>query len=275
MSGPAEVKPSIEEFRLAVLDHFRERGRSFPWRETSEPWSILVSEVMLQQTQTERVLPYWLRWRSLWPDPASLAAAPLDVVLREWSGLGYNRRGRFLKDAAGEIVARFGGLVPAEAAALETLPGIGPYTARAIACFAFGATETFIETNIRAAVIHFFFADRGSVKDTELLPILERAMDRSDPRRWHWALMDYGAALKKIAPNPNRRSAHYVRQAPFEGSLRQARGAALKSLAVDGEADLYELAERTGLSPVRLSDALAALSEDSLVAERGGRYSIP
>jgi A/G-specific adenine glycosylase len=269
------LETAIEDFRRAVLDHYREKGRSFPWRETRDPWAILVSEVMLQQTQTDRVVPYWLRWLDLWPDPASLAVAPLDSVLREWSGLGYNRRGRFLKEAAGEIVSRFGGMVPSDPASLETLPGIGPYTARAIACFAFASAEPFVETNIRAAVIHFFFPERESVKDAELVPILEKAVDVSDPRRWYWALMDYGAALKKVAPNPNRRSAHYVRQSRFEGSLRQARGAILKSITSDGAADIYQLAEKTGLSPDRLSSALDSLSRDSLVAEHGGLYSIP
>ncbi len=275
MSGSPFAPAAIADFRQAVLDHYRERGRSFPWRETRDPWLILVSEVMLQQTQTERVIPYWQRWSRLWPTPAALAAAPLDAVLREWSGLGYNRRGRFLRDAAAQIVSRFGGSVPADPADLETLSGIGPYAARAIACFAFGADQAFVETNIRAAVLHFFFPDRERVKDTEILPILELAMDRSDPRRWHWALMDYGAALKRLTANPNRRSAHYVRQSRFEGSLRQARGAALRVLASEGPADLAELAERTGLSPDRLSAALSGLASDSLVAERSGRYSIP
>ena len=268
-------QPTIAEFREAVLNHYREKGRSFPWRETSDPWLILISEVMLQQTQTDRVVPYWLRWRDLWPDPASLAAAPLDAVLREWSGLGYNRRARFLKNAALDLVTRFNGLVPAEPAALETLSGIGPYTARAIACFAFGAAEIFVETNIRAAVLHFFFPGRGLVKDSELLPLLEQSLDRTDPRRWHWALMDYGAALKRLTVNPNRRSAHYVKQSAFPGSLRQARGAALRSLASGGPADLNELVARTGLPQDRLAAALAALYSDSLVVERSGLYSIP
>ncbi len=275
MNGSPSEPAAIADFRRAVLDQYRERGRSFPWRETRDPWLILVSEVMLQQTQTERVIPYWLRWRELWPSPAALAAAPLDAVIREWSGLGYNRRGRFLKDAAAQIASRFGGRVPSAPADLETLSGIGPYTARAIACFAFGSTDVFVETNIRAAALHFFFPDREKVKDSELLPILEQALDRGDPRRWHWALMDYGAALKRLTANPNRRSAHYARQSRFEGSLRQARGSALRSLAADGPADLAELADRTGLSPDRLSAALSALAADSLVAERSGLYSIP
>jgi A/G-specific adenine glycosylase len=128
---------AIAEFRAAVLDHYREKGPQFSMEGDQRSLADPTLRVMLQQTQTDRVVPYWLRWRDLWPEPASLAVAPLDAVLREWSGLGYNRRARFLKDAALEITTRFSGRVPSEPSALETLSGIGPYTARAIACFAF------------------------------------------------------------------------------------------------------------------------------------------
>lgn len=267
--------PSIPEFRALVLDHYRREGRAFPWRETREPWAIMVSEFMLQQTQTERVVPYWKRWLKLWPTPADLAAAPLELVLREWSGLGYNRRARFLREAASAIVADHGGRVPADPEALDALPGIGPYTARAIAAFAFGRPEVFIETNIRAVVLHFFFPGSTEIHDRELLPILSEALDRDDPRSWYYALMDYGAVLKKLTVNPSRRSAHYAKQSPFAGSLRQARGAALRSLAATGPASVLELAARTGIVSERINDALAALASDGMVAERDGVYRIP
>ena len=267
--------PLIPEFRSIVLDNYRIAGRSFPWRETDDPWAILVSEVMLQQTQTERVVPYWKRWLSLWPAPKDLAAAGMEEVLREWSGLGYNRRGRYLREAALAIVELHGGRVPEAPAALDALPGIGPYTACAVSTFAFGRPEVFIETNIRSTVLHFFFPDEEKVPDSLILPVLERALDREDPRRWYWALMDYGWALKKLAVNPSRRSAHYARQSPFEGSLRQARGAALRSLASDGPSDLAALLSRTGLESARLAAALQALSRDGMVAEASGLYRIP
>ncbi len=267
--------PSVPEFRALVLDHYRREGRAFPWRETRDPWAIMVSEFMLQQTQTERVVPYWTRWLELWPKAADLAAAPLELVLREWSGLGYNRRARFLREAASAIVIDHGGRVPEDAEALDALPGIGPYTARAIAAFAYGRPEVFIETNIRAVVLHFFFPGRADVHDRELLPILAEALDREDPRSWYYALMDYGAALKKLTVNPSRRSAHYAKQSPFAGSLRQARGAALRSLAADGPATAPDLAARTGLASERLDAALTALATDGMVAELAGVYRIP
>lgn len=265
----------VEEFKAAVWQHYRERGRRFPWRETSDPWAILLSEVMLQQTQTERVIPYWQRWLSLWPNPQALASAPFDRVLREWSGLGYNRRARFLAQTASLLVQNYQGRLPSDSGELEKLPGIGTYTARAIACFAFAIPSVFIETNIRSAFLHFFSPNQEGVGDKELVPLLERTLDRDQVRHWYWALMDYGAELKKISPNPNRRSAHYQKQSPFEGSLRQSRGAALKILSQQGPQDLGSLARLTGLPEDRLILALSKLRDEGFVAEGGGLYGIP
>jgi A/G-specific adenine glycosylase len=229
---------------------------------------------MLQQTQTARVVPYWERWMKRWPAPRFLADAPMEEVLREWSGLGYNRRCFYLKNCAVIITREHSGNVPETAEALLSLPGVGPYTSRAIACFAYNAPLIFIETNIRAAAIHFFFPERGEVKDSEILPILEAALDRKNPREWYYALMDYGAALKKLTANPNRRSAHYTKQTPFEGSFRQVRGKALRTLAHNGPASAALIGESCGLDGEILYKALAALERESLVAEEGGIYRI-
>ena len=265
---------AIRDFRAVVLEQYRQTGRSFPWRGDLDPWGILVSEFMLQQTQTDRVVPYWKRWMSLWPTPSALAEAPLDQALREWSGLGYNRRARFLREAAAVILDRHGGSVPDDAEALDALPGVGPYTARAVATFAFGKSEVFIETNIRAVFLHFFFPDEEGVADSRLLPLIAESLDRSDPRRWYWALMDYGSALKRVTVNPSRRSAHYVRQSRFQGSLRQARGAALRSLAAAGPSTVSALSLSTGIEEPRLSAALSALIGEGFVAENTGLYRI-
>jgi A/G-specific adenine glycosylase len=158
--------------------------------------------------------------------------------------------------------------------ALDALPGVGP-TRPGRRTFAFGKREIFIETNIRAVYLHFFFPGETEVPDSRLLPLIGETLDEPDPRRWYWALMDYGAALKRLTVNPNRRSAHYARQAPFEGSLRQARGAVLRSLASDGPCAAAALSLRTGIEEPRLSAALSALAGEGLVAESSGVYLIP
>jgi A/G-specific adenine glycosylase len=265
----------VAAFRGEVFAYYEMAGRhTLPWRTNTGAWPVLVSEFMLQQTQIERVIPYWERWTSLWPEPAGLAEAALTDALREWSGLGYNRRGRFLWECARRIVGEHGGIVPDTPEKLITLPGVGAYTAGAVACFAYNYPTVFIETNIRAALIHFFFHERDRVHDDELMVILEEALQYDDnPRHWYWALMDYGAALKKAAPNPNRHSAHYTRQSRFEGSFRQQRGAILRSLVTDGPASAESLHERTGIESIRLYDALAALEKDFMIACDGGVYS--
>jgi A/G-specific adenine glycosylase len=269
------VNSRIASFRKTVIDYYCMSGRkTLPWRINTAPWPVLVSEFMLQQTQIERVIPYWERWMRMWPQPADLANAPLADALREWSGLGYNRRGRFLWECSRHITDVFGGVVPDTPKKLVTLPGVGAYTAGAVACFAYNYPAVFVETNIRAALIHFFFADRERDHDADLAGILEESLCGEDnPRIWYWALMDYGAALKKAAPNPNRRSAHYTRQSRFEGSFRQRRGAILRSLVTEGAASAECLADRTGIAPEQLYDALAALEKDFMVVSDSGMYS--
>jgi A/G-specific adenine glycosylase len=269
----------IREIRLIVYRYYAEAGRVLPWREQVTPWGVLVSEFMLQQTQVARVVDYWTRWMEIWPTPEALAAAPLETVLREWSGLCYNRRARFLRDCAAAIAGRHAGRVPGTPEELKALPGIGPYTSGAIACFAYNYPAVFIETNIRSAVIHCFFPENeavpaGGIDDAALFPILEETLDRKNPRKWHYALMDYGAALKKLTPNPARRSAQYAKQSRFEGSFRQKRGSVLKSLAFDGPASLPQLANRTGLAEKDLYAVTGALSKEMMIACEEAVYRI-
>jgi A/G-specific adenine glycosylase len=263
----------IGEFRRIVLSNYEEAGRHFPWR-GAEPWPVLVSEFMLQQTQTERVVPYYERWIKRWPGPAALAGASMEEALREWSGLGYNRRCAFLKNCAAIIALEMGGKVPGTPESLLPLPGVGPYIAGAVSCFAYNYPAVFIETNIRSAVIHFFFPDRDGVRDVEIFPILEAALLREDPRRWYYALMDYGAALKKNVPNPGRRSAHYARQSPFAGSFRQARGRVLRTLVFTGPGSAEDIGNKTGLGSGELYKVLEALEKEAVIAEKGGIYRI-
>lgn len=272
---PPPTPDAIAAFRAAVNNNYRKQGRTtLPWRLNTEAWGVLVSEIMLQQTQIERVIPYWERWMRRWPTPEHLAAATLEDTLRQWSGLGYNRRARSLWDSAHRISAEFSGKVPETPQELITLPGIGPYSASAIACFAYNRPTTFIETNIRAAVIHHFYPHKTNVPDSDIHPILESALDRENPRLWHWALMDYGAAIKKETPNPNRRSAAYTRQTPFHGSFRQQRAAILRNLITQGPADAATLQRRTGIQRETLCQAIETLQKDLLVCNQDGAYKI-
>jgi A/G-specific adenine glycosylase len=272
---PGLVNPlDYNEFKKIMYENYDNAGRDFPWRKNISPWGVLVSEFMLQQTQTERVIPYWERWMKLWPTPEALADASMEQALREWSGLGYNRRGRFLKNCADRIVKNYGGQVPETPEVLILLPGIGPYSSGAIACFAANYPAVFIETNIRAVMLHFFFNDRNDVKDREIFPVLKSSIDRENPRKWYWALMDYGAALKKITVNPNRRSAHYARQSRFEGSFRQMRGVVIKTLLSEGPGNTDTLKRRTGILKADLYKVLEFLEKDLMVAEENGVYKI-
>src|SRR5450759_781337 len=241
----------IAAFRAAVAEHYLAHRRDMPWRETRDPYAVLVSEVMLQQTQVSRVLPKYEEWLASFPDFETLAAAPLAVVLEAWSGLGYNRRAVAIRRAAEIVVREMGGELPRDPVALATLPGIGPATARAVVTYAYGEFAPFIETNVRAAVLHHFFADTEGVTDRELEPVVEATWDRDDPRSWGHALMDYGSWLKREFPNPSCRSMHHTRQSRFEGSDRQARGAFLRALVRLGAAPLDVLAQEAGVDPAR------------------------
>jgi len=263
----------IKDFREIILSNYRQAGREFPWR-GADPWGVMVSEFMLQQTQTDRVIRYWENWMQKWPQPQALAQASMEEALRHWSGLGYNRRCYNLKNSAALITTEYNGKVPGDPVVLRLLPGIGPYIAGAIACFAYNYPAVFIETNIRGAIIHFFFPDRDDVKDSEIFPILESALYKKDPRTWYYALMDYGASLKKLTENPGRRSAHYVRQSPFIGSFRQARGKVIRTLASMGQSNAKEIGIVCGLGEEKLYRVLERLEKESLVAEEKGIYRI-
>jgi len=272
------MKMKVKDFREMILSNYRKEGRKFPWRgdasREADPWGVMVSEFMLQQTQTDRVIRYWENWMQKWPHPQALAQAPMEEALRHWSGLGYNRRCYNLKNSAVLITAEYNGKVPDNPGTLRLLPGIGPYIAGAIACFAYNYPGVFIETNIRSTMIHCFFPDRDDVKDSEIFPILESVLYKKDPRTWYYALMDYGASLKKLTENPSRRSAHYVRQTPFIGSFRQARGKVIRALASMGSSNAKEIELACGLGEEKLYRVLDRLEKESLVAEERGIYRI-
>lgn len=271
---PKPRKAKIEAFRAQIWAFYGACGRQdLPWRVTKEPYKILVSEVMLQQTQVARVEEKFSQFLWAFPTVEDLAKAPLKEVLAVWQGMGYNRRALALKRSSEKIVAEHGGRVPRGRAELEALPGIGSYTAGAIRAFAFDEPEVFIETNIRRVFIHQFFHDKQGIGDSEIVPLVEATLDRTQPREWYWALMDYGAELPKVArKNPNTQSKHYAKQSTFKGSLRELRG---KVVRVLGEGSKTLVALRAACNnDSRTKEALGALIKDGLVHHEKTKYQL-
>lgn len=264
-------KTEIREFRKKIWDYYRRYGRPFPWRETDDPYSILVSELMLQQTQTERVMKKYGPFLEEFPDWAALAGAPLSRVLQMWSGLGYNRRALGLKGIAEIVHRERAGELPDDPDFLISLPMVGPATVGSLQAFIFNRPVAFIETNIRRVIIHHFFSDSEGVHDREVLEYVGFVLDEADPRHWYYALMDYGVYLKYAITNPNRKSLHYRRQSPFENSKRQIRGRLITLLTEKGplpEDYIHELL--SGFEKKRVAGCLKELAgEGFLTAERG------
>lgn len=257
----------IEAFRREVWSYYKQNGRNdLPWRKTTDPYKILVSEVMLQQTQVSRVIEKYKSFLKRFPSVRRLSRVTLAEVLNEWSGLGYNRRGKYLHDAAKAIANRRS--FPKDVIELRTLPGMGPYTTSAVRVFAFDLPDILIETNVRTAYIHHFFPPKYQgdtlIRDTDLIPIATKAADGQDPRKWHWALMDYGSYLKRNGVRTNEQSKHYTKQSKFEGSLRQLRGEILRQLHADNQPKGDE----------RLKSALAGLERDGLIQKEKGKWKI-
>ena len=263
------------KFRVLVWNFYHQEGRhTLPWRKTKNPYRILVSEIMLQQTQVARVVEKYPLFLKTFPTITALAEAPLAQVLAAWQGMGYNRRTLALHRLAKEIVAHHGGSVPRTRADLETLPGIGPYTAGAIRAFAFNEPEVFIETNIRRIFIHHFFLKKQVVSDKEILPLVEATLDTQNPRAWYYALMDYGAHLPKVTKNPNKKSAHYVKQKKFEGSHRQLRGRVLKFFNTKGKCTLASCARTLEIDREKLLTILRDLEHEGFIEHHDKNYFI-
>jgi len=263
---------SLQAFQDRIYAYYREHARTFPWRETYDPYHILVSEFMLQQTQVQRVLLKYPSFLETFPTFESLARSGFKEVLARWQGLGYNRRVLALKAAAEIVVQAYAGELPRDPGELMHLPGIGRSTAGAVLAFAFQIPVAFIETNIRRVFIHCFFSGQIEVSDVQIMPLVEATLDRGNPRDWYYALMDYGAMLKERFVNPNRQSAHYGRQTPFEGSRRQIRGRILKALLDHPKVSLSELAALVEAAPDELAAIVQTLENEGFLKRRGRRY---
>lgn len=259
-------------FQKTIWEYYHTQGRKLPWRETANPYHIVVSEIMLQQTQVPRVIPKYNDFISTFPTFEDLAKATFAQVLSSWSGLGYNRRAKYLQAIAQKVVSDFQGVLPQDPRILETFPGIGAATARAIVVYAFGIPQVFIETNIRRVFLHFFFPNQESVSDKELLPLIEKHLDTQQPRKWYWALMDYGTYLA-LSSNANKRSRHYTKQSKFEGSIRQVRGEILRVLLKKGSVTEEELLTFLHHDH-RIALALEGLRKDKLITLTGTTISL-
>ena len=261
----------ISMFQALIYEYYQNQGRTFPWRETDNPYHILVSEIMLQQTQTERVIHKYGEFTALFPDFPSLARVPLKKVLEVWHGLGYNRRAVALKKTAEIVTTQYNGIIPSNPEVLQTFPGIGKATAGAVAAFAFHNPVPFIETNIRTVFIFFFFQGKTRIRDRDILPIVERTLDKTNAREWYYALTDFGVMLKKRDRTLNKRSFHYQKQSPFKGSNRQIRGVVLKVLLGTAyyESELMkELTKILHCNPERVKRILDQLEKEGFIAKK-------
>lgn len=260
----------------ALLDWYAQERRKLPWRDTKEPWPILVSEVMLQQTQATRVAPIFERFLARFPTPSSLASAPPGEALARWSGLGYNRRALRLRDAAMLIVSDGW---PVDEEGLRHLPGVGEYTAAAVACFAFGAQIPTVDTNLRRVLSRWLGTP---LSGRELRDAAHRNLPVGHAETWNQAIMDLGATACRPIPDCARcpvpdhcaDPSIYVRptpQARFDGSSRQARGVVLKAVLDAGSLHIDDVADTTGLPSDRVQDAVESLAAEGLLRnDRGG-----
>lgn len=264
----------ISAFRRLIRRHYRVHGRELPWRTTRDPYRILVSEIMLQQTQIRRVQSKYRSFLEAFPDFYALQRAPLARVLKVWSGLGYNRRALALKQAASAVVREYDGTLPDNEKALRELPGVGRYTAAALMVFVHERPAILIETNIRAAVLHTFFQGRHAVCDQEIAELLARTLPKRKLREWYYGLMDYGSVLKGRRLVRAAQSAHHRLQPPFKSSRRELRGKLIRILTARREAAEGDLAALVSRERNQVAAALADLAAEGLLEKRKGRWRI-
>ncbi len=269
----------INNFTKTVWGYYEKYGRhDLPWRENTDPYSIVVSEIMLQQTQVSRVLDYYKNWKKIFPNWNKLAKAELRDVLKEWKGLGYNRRGKYLHDIAKRVSqSQF----PKDGRSLRDLPGIGEYTASAIEAFSFNHPSILIETNIRTAVIYHFFKNKNDVSDKEIRFVLEQCIKpgtkaHKNPREWYWALMDYGSHLKQEVGNLNKKSKTYSRQTRFEGSSRQLRSQILHYIVEAGPVSTAQIKRVYGSTSrsKEIESLLTALQDNNMIKKTKDKWSV-
>ena len=268
------TKEQIAAFRSKVLGYYAAHMRVMPWRYPDkngyyDPYKVLISEIMLQQTQVARVEPKYKDFLQLFPSIQSLAGADLELVLRVWNGLGYNRRAKYLWQTAQIIVTTYNGSIPRTVEQLITLPGIGRNTAGALIAYSFDMPVAFIETNIRTVYLRELMHDQTGVTDAAILELVTATLPKNNIREWYYALMDYGAFLKSSGVKAHTRAANYTKQSSFNGSLRQLRGAVLRQLSDSQES--YVILEKL-LPDRRLLKVLHVLTQEKMIHKKGDIY---
>lgn len=264
---------SPKKFKQIIWEYYTKNKRDLLWRKIRDPYKILVSEIMLQQTQASRVAVKYKSFLKKFPTTKVLAKSKLSDVLLEWQGLGYNRRAIYLKKCAEHIEKDFGGKFPKDFKTLCSLPGIGPATAGDMMAFAWNMPAVVIETNIRSVFIHFFFKNQEKVSDKEILPLVEKTLDMENPREWYWALFDYGAYLKQTG-NPSRRSSHHLTQSKFEGSHRQKRANVLR-IILEKPRTQKEIQKISNYQSAIVSRIISNLEKDGFIKKNSdGIYGV-
>ena len=262
----------IKEFQTIIWNFYKHQGRhDMPWRHTTDPYCIVVSEIMLQQTQVERVGKYYAEFLRQFPSWQILAKAPVKKVLSVWQGLGYNRRALFLQRAAQEVVKNHNGKLPKTIDEMVKLPGIGTNTAGAVLAYSYNLPVVYIETNIRRIFIHHFFKQKTAVNDRDIMPLVEQTLPKNKSREWYWALMDYGSTIPKTVANPNRNSKHYTKQSAFEGSRRQLRARIVK-LLLEKPLTLQQLSKE--IQKPELENILQDLTTEGFIKKQKNIFTI-
>ena len=252
---------SVQAFQLHILSWYATFKRDLPWRGDPDPYHILVSEIMLQQTQVDRVIPKYLAFLERFPTLVSLAEAPTADVLRQWQGLGYNRRALNLKRAAETACREYGGRLPETVAELEQLPGIGKYTARAVASFAFNVQVPVVDTNVRRVLSSLAGRD---LSERETWELAERVLPAGRAADWNQALMDYGALVQKATPRRTGKPSE-----PFATTNRFWRGRIVDALRASGRVTMDGLLEALpypNRDDERVRGLVLALHEEGMVS---------
>lgn len=268
------TQQTIQQAHNLIAEFYKNNRRPFIWRDKISDYGIFLSEIMLQQTQTQRVIIKYQEFLSQFPDFQTLAESSFFDVLKYWKGLGYNRRARYLHESAKIIHEKYNGKIPNSPDALVELPGIGPATSCSIATFVHNHPYIFIETNIRSVFIWLFYSENTNVSDKLLMPLIEQTLDTENPREWYYALMDFGVFIKKEFGNPNKKSKHYTKQSKFAGSNRQIRGMLLNDLLQYPKSSYENITERLALNPERIQKNLDDLVTEQLISYINNLYSI-